>query len=94
MANKSLVRLPKPQVKSFLWLALLPAAALLLSKHALVNTGDDGEFSSEKAKKAYLYTFGKKDSENGSSGKAVVITNQTPSKLAGKAFKGFFGTNK
>lgn len=88
MAKRSLVRLPKPKVRSFLWLAFLPAAALLLSKHASVYTGDKGEFGAERAKRSYLYTFGKKSS----SGKAVVVTNQTPSKLAEKAFKGFFGS--
>ena len=90
MAKKSLIRLPKPSVKSFLWLALMPAAALLLSKHSVLNTGDEGEFGAERAKKSYLYTFGKKSG----SGKAVVITNQTPSKLAETGIKGFFGTNK
>ena len=89
MAGKSLIRLPKPEIKSFLWLALLPAAALLLSKHASVKTGDSKEYGADRAKKSYLYTFGKKSG----SGKAVVITNQTPSKLAGTAFNGFFGRN-
>lgn len=90
MAKKSLVRLPKPSVKSFLWLSLLPAAALLMSKHSTVNISDEGEFGANKAKKSYLYTFEKKSG----SGKAVVITNQTPSKLAGTAVKGFFRTKK
>lgn len=87
MANKSLMRLPKPKISSFLWLTLLPAAALLLSKHVSINTGSEEESGTDKANKAYLYTFGKK---NGS-GKAVVITNQTPAKLAEKAVKGFLG---
>ena len=95
MANKSVLaaraaKLLKTKKTSFFWLALLPAAALLLSKHSSVKIGDEGEFGAKRAKKAALYSFGKK----GSPGRAVIITNQTPSKLAGTAVKGFFGMNK
>ena len=65
----------KPVGKMLTSLCLLPAAALLLKKHAEINSG---------GRKEYLYTFGKK----GNPASAALITNQTPSKLAKKAVRG------
>lgn len=79
MANKrsSAGKLMKSVGMSFLWLALLPAAAALFTKHSSIKFEE---------RDAYLYTFGKRKSP----GKAVFITNQTPSSLAKTAVKGFF----
>lgn len=57
-----------------MYLTLLPAAALLLKKHAAVKTGERID---------YIYTAGKKDKPGG----AVFITNQTPTGLAKKIVK-------
>ena len=83
MANKlfSAAKFLRPRGTSLLWLALLPAAAVLYAKHASVKTGEND---------SYIYTFEKKNRSGG----AVVITNQTPSKLAKTAVKGCFTRKK
>lgn len=60
-----------------LWLALLPAAAVLFSKHAVAKADEND---------AYIYAFGKRKKPGG----AVIVTNQTPSKLAKTAVKNCF----
>ena len=60
--------------RSLMYLSLLPAAALLMKKHASVKTGE---------RTAHIYTAGKKGKPCG----AVFITNQTPSGLAKKIVK-------
>lgn len=68
-------------LKPLLYLSLLPAAALLLTKHATVKTGERTD---------HIYTAGKKDKPGG----AVFITNQTPSGLAKKIVKRSFSIKK
>lgn len=67
--------------KPLMYLSLLPAAALLLKKHASVKTGDRTD---------HIYTVGKKDKPGG----AVFITNQTPSGLAKKIVKKSFTSKR
>ena len=69
-----LKKLLKPTGKLLLSLSAIPAAVFLFRKHADVSI--DG-------KKTHLYTLGKRGSSSG----AVVITDQTPSKLLKKAAK-------
>lgn len=79
MAKKSFsaAKLLKPKGTSFLWLALLPVAAVLFAKHADVKADEHD---------AYIYAFGKRKKPGG----AVIVTNQTPSELAKTAVRNCF----
>lgn len=55
-------------------ISLLPAAVMLMKKHADINT--NGKIS-------HLYSFAGKEG----TARSVLITNQTPAKLAKKAVK-------